>query len=68
MAAMSTNLKEKPPNVARKLARRKAAGVLPPNIKFSGKRINKFTNDEDYGSKKVIQTELYNRGLVIPSK
>ncbi|KAJ6145314.1 hypothetical protein N7470_009209 [Penicillium chermesinum] len=68
VAAMTTKMKEKPPNVIRKFARRKNAGVLPPNIQFSGKRINKNTEDEAYGRKKIIHAELYNRGLVLPKR
>ncbi|KAJ5806392.1 uncharacterized protein N7503_003994 [Penicillium pulvis] len=65
VAGLSTRLKEKPVNVTKKLAKVKAAGYLPPNLKFSGKRITKADHDEDLGRKKTIYSELLNRGLLI---
>lgn len=65
VAGLSTRLKEKPVNVTKKLARVKAAGYLPPNLKFSGKRMTKADNDEDLGRKKTIYSELLGRGLLI---
>ncbi|KAJ5752478.1 hypothetical protein N7520_009395 [Penicillium odoratum] len=65
VTGLSTRLKEKPVPVTKKLSKYKAAGHLPPNLKFSGKRLSKADNDEDLGRKKTIYSELYKRGLII---
>ncbi|KAJ5088257.1 hypothetical protein N7456_011873 [Penicillium angulare] len=66
VAGIDTRLKEKPINVTKKLAKRARAGVLPPNLQFSSKRISKADHDEAVGRKKAIISELYNRGLYVP--
>ncbi|KAJ5727139.1 hypothetical protein N7493_004959 [Penicillium malachiteum] len=65
VAALSTKLKEKPINVVKKLAKFEKAGYLPPNLKFSSKRLTKADHDEDVGRKKSIITELHRRHLIL---
>ncbi|KAJ5915470.1 hypothetical protein N7466_011403 [Penicillium verhagenii] len=64
VSGLSTRLKEKPINVSRKLAKFNAAGYLPPNLKFTRRRLTKADTDEDLGRKKTISEEMYNKGLV----
>ena len=68
VSALSTKLKEKPPNVIKVLAKHKVAGALPPNLKFSSARITRGDQDEDFGRKKAIYSELLSRGLVQPKE
>lgn len=67
-SSLSTKLKEKPPNVAKVLAKHEKRGNLPANIRFSSKRETRADHDEDLGRKKAITEELFNRGLIIPKQ
>lgn len=64
IVALSSKLKEKPADVAKKLFKRKRAGKLPPNVQFAPVRITKGDKDEELGRKKAISAEFFSRGLV----
>ncbi|KAJ5082099.1 hypothetical protein N7532_011142 [Penicillium argentinense] len=64
--ALSSKLKEKPVDVNRRLSKQWAAGNLPPNLGFHSSRLSRGDRDEDFGRKKAIHAEYFERGLVFP--